>query len=269
MDVAGTVLELLQTARLAAEVDKPLKGKCDENQFNSIYRGHLIAQTAYSLFVSKLEKGWFEPNLPGHNYGKPDSIGLIHEKRISLLSLWNAELWRRVVEGTKKFRMLPNSIKSDLISFLEQLIEFKTYYKSAKRYPNKFSALQRRMELSYPSIEELTDDYFMKNKLREGMSQTDLLEYVREKTSLNEEQSIEYRKFLNDHRDVNAPRISKCLDGDYYRVQIQLGTGAAIKRTRWILPTKYSILFWQRRDLEGTTTIASFVIRQIIRQLKL
>lgn len=241
----GLVL-MLQTAKfkdnsfeISGVVDnRYLKGECNTEEFQHFYRGIQLAQFSYNLFLSKVEKGWFSADraLPETVFGPPafSSYG----RETLLLYLTNKRLFS-IMEIAKTFANLPSDLKDDLRSFLVTLKEFRTYYDSLKLVDDEFKQLLLRAEDGY-------------------------VEAPNRPTKLWAwDFAHEVRVLINKVMAPSKPPISQCYEfQDPYILEV--GTDPKIEYRPIFTPVKYMILFWKRREFEGTSDLAEFMMNEAI-----
>ena len=259
---ARRTIELLATAQMKLEpYPEPIGGnpklepkqitpECDSAEVRSFNRGYLLAYAGFNIFLSLQELGI--PRIEGpHGLPGDTKRNFIQFGRAALLSMWTPDRLRDLLKVRTALRDLPQPIRQDLSTFLSKLVEYRQHYVRLKRV---------RSAVLDDLFARGSDAYFW---------------YMSQFQSTNPaRRGIVYDK-LSELLDEQARQVSDVAKTDPGRCFIE-HHGPTIRfpsekleydRTS-IFPTKYLISFWRRRDMEGTSDLATHVIVQVLEMLK-
>lgn len=262
------ILSLMKTARVEMSSDASRPSACNRDEILSIYRGMALAHAGYRLFVNRLELGWVSPEPMRNFFGSPTYRSLLQPSRLALVEVWRPENIARMVALSGALAELPPAIRLDLMNFLSYVRVGKdVYYRMHQRAPKKLSEIER---VSAPT-------YSIERREAEGWMSSEDFKAKWPEHLYYEGLSQAYRELAKNVRDVGQPGLDECLDGDMrerdkrreFVDRVSFGPdGELVVKAYGHYPTAYTIGFWRRRQQEGMTKLADFVIARVITELK-
>lgn len=256
----------------APPADSPFaKAPCNDEQTGSFYRGVTLVQAGYFMVINKIERGFVSvesPNLklledrrlvPQTQFG-----ALVRPGREMLVSVWTPGRIKELVGLVSQFRQLPANVKMDLAAYFSELLVFSDRYAALKR--RAADDLAELNERSEPDYTYKRDQKIADAKAKGGW-EAQAADAI-PKHVFYEDYSSEMRKLLDANRDVGQSKVDVCLDGGHFAA-VHIGPQGEITYDPYgLYPTSYMIGFWQRRQFEGTTALAKFVLGRLIAELK-
>jgi hypothetical protein len=157
---------------------------------------------------------------------------------------------------------LPAQIRQDLSTFLSKLQEYRTHYARLKR---------ARSALLDELFERETDTYTwyhayweLAEKQRNKPTPPDVEK--KPKGIGYDELSALLDKHLREVSDVARTDPGRCfVENNGPAITFP---SEKLQYDYTIFPTKYLISFWRRRDMEGTSTLAHYVIARVLETLR-
>lgn len=270
------VIDVLKTAKFSErQFREKTSESCKVEHFGNVYRGSMVFQLIYHFTVTKLEHGYMNAN-----FCCDRPVALTRPDRIALLSVLQPSFIRELLQLRTRLSALPTPVRQSLAAFFQELRQYRQYYGFMQRGTQKFNNVEtiiERMDDDYPSVTKLLDE--ADGLLIGGVDKSTLpLAKIREfknKESRSKFQLAgDLRVLANDNKDVWSRSVSPCLDGWSENgepgevVSLTLGGDNPVTKELDSSPTLFMTLFWRRRELEGTSGIATFVIDQAINALK-
>jgi hypothetical protein len=203
------------------------------------------------LFLSRQEAGFTD--LKGA-HGLPDAKkrNFVAFGRSALLGIWSAAGLKELLQVRESLVGLPGPIRSDLVAFLAKLQDYRRHYERLKKTnPGLLSELFRREEDGYYWFEAYwrKSEPQLRKNAQGGIGSSEL--------------SKALDKELREVSDVARTDPAGCYV-DHYGPSIGFPSEALERENTEICATKYMISFWRRRDLEGISALASYIVDQTL-----
>ena len=237
---------------------RKISAECDTEEVRSFNRGYLLAHTGFNLFLSLQELG--VPRIEGP-HGMPNSYPIrkfVQFGRSALVSVWTPSRLRDLLEVRHSLRNLPSSVRQDLSIFLSKLQEYRQHYARLKNTrASVMDDLFTREGHAY---------YWYWASFRSDPAFTQVLKTmpkglgVRELSELLDQQ-------IREVSDVAKNDPAKCFI-EHHGPTISFASERLEYDGTYIYPTKYMISFWRRRDMEGTSDLAAYVITRALEALR-
>ena len=260
MQNARRVIDLMGTATFTAPASDEQENDsvCNSEAVQSFVRGYLLAHSAFNMFLALQEGGFTDiagPNgLPHIKHRRFVQFG-----RSALLGAWTPKQLAQLLEVRRSLTSLPPITKADVAAFLTKLQEYRTHYTRLKAVnPDLLEDLFRR---------ESDDYYWYRAYLeRAGPDAAEVLKGIPE--------GIGYEG-LSEQLDKRLRAVSDVAKEDPHACFVhQSGPVLAFPTEKLkrdyteIFATKYMVSFWRRRDLEGTSAMADYVIGRVLDALQ-
>lgn len=267
------VLGLLGTAKFVEPAadsmwDKP---PCNAPDILSFYRGMTLMQAGYFIFINKVERGFESVDSPHVTLAQDFALvettfgSLVKPGRELLIGFWDTNMLARVVSLISAVRSNPPSVNGDLASYFRVLLEFADRYESVKRRaPKELGRLNHRRT----SLYRYERNEKLEEAKRRGASELSDAKARYPEHIFYEAYAKEMRLLLDANRDLGQTTISECFDGGDFAA-VHFGSNKELTYEPYgLYPASYMAGFWQRRDHEGTTRLARFVIGRLLWELK-
>lgn len=235
---------------------KQITPECDSGEVRSFNRGYLLAHTGFNLFLSLQELGI--PRVEGpHGLPTDTKRNFIQFGRAALLGVWTPSRLRDLLKVRQALMDLPEPIRQDLSAFLSKLMEYRQHY----------ARLRRARSAVLDDLFGREDDaYFWYRAYLERSTAPAKVLKVPKGISYSE-----LSELLDDHArqvsDVAKNDPGRCFVA-HYGPTVTFPTEKLEYSRTWIYPTKYLISFWRRRDMEGTSDLAAYVIARTLEALR-
>jgi hypothetical protein len=246
------------------------KAPCNDAATTAFYRGMVLSQAAYFIFINKSERGFIAVDSPHLRLDDDNSLhprtdfgALVRPGREVLVSVWPQVRLAKLMALAATFGQLPPGVRSDLAAYYTTLLEFSGRYTAVtNRAPGKLAKLSERAAPEYA----LLRDGLVGFAKSQGESTAAAEEKYPAALSY-ESYSAEVRKLLNTNRELGQAEISSCFDGGRFAA-LHLGDAGELTYFPYgFYPASYMIGFWERRENEGTASLARFALGRIISEL--
>ncbi|MGH1352814.1 MAG: hypothetical protein ACRBBN_18715 [Methyloligellaceae bacterium] len=274
--ISKEVLDALSTAKFSLQKGTFQEG-CQDEQILSIFRGQALSHAGYSMFINRAEQGWVSAEMVINADGQ-STRAFLQSNRLILLTAWNSKSLHKLLALRDNLPKLPENIRSDLRNFLIFLRDTGKVYQQ----------LKKRGKDEYRKIIYLaSSDYFYKRIFAKSLlKKNDALKMELFKNKWPEyldsfKEAESYRELANQVKDFKQKPLQACLDDSFiildkvkrpsvvYIQSISFGDSSKIVYDpSYYLPNKYAVSFWHRRDNEGTTALAAFVLDHVIQSLE-
>lgn len=264
--VAENVIGLLGTARITMSYSATAEEVCRTEKVAAVYRGMVVAQTGYNMFVNKMELDRYSVERVLDFGDKPEvsSRHFTRPERLALISTWAPAALKDLLRVAEAFRGVPDNIKGDIVSFIKYLDFIRARFdRTMSNESRKLLSLHRRGEGEYW---HRYNDARRRNEISAHPDPESFAEEWPEPIYYDGE-SAAYRDLIDKVRDVGEAKLDPCLDGKDVGVSsIALGPkGSEVEKERYgVHPTAYAVGFWVRRHKEGTANLAAFVVKHLI-----
>jgi hypothetical protein len=258
---ARRAITLLGTAQSKLDPN-PEPAKCDTEDVRSFSSGYLLAHSGFNLFLGIQELGF--PRIEGPN-GLPN-VGRRHFVqfgRSALLTAWTPNQLRDLLNVRQAMRDLPAPIRRDLSAFLSKLREYREHYARLKRARSALldELFDREADAYYwyYAYWELSEKQRKEPEPAEAKEKPKGIGYDELSTLLD--------KHLRDVSDVAKNDPARCFV-ETKGPTITFPSEKLKYEYTTIYPTKYLVSFWRRRDMEGTSNLADYVITGVLETLR-
>ncbi|MGD9670755.1 MAG: hypothetical protein AB7U75_17205 [Hyphomicrobiaceae bacterium] len=273
---AQRVIELLSVATLTLQpypvpfkvgerqtINREIIPECDTDRIRSFNRGYQLALTGYNLLLSLRETGIARARGP---HGLPDARKrrFIEFGRSALILAWQPSRVQEVLTILDSLSALPQSRRDDLATFLTILLEYRIHYMRLKaRSEEQVNELFRREDHAYYWYRVYLD------RFSNGVAQKEIRSDLRQLSEPigPDELSGALDSMLRETSDVDKTDPHACFV-EHYGPVIEIPVEKLQRENAELYPTKYMVSFWRRRDMEGTSTIASFVLTRVLEALR-
>lgn len=285
---ARSTINLMATTRFDISKDK-IRTSCQNDKILSVYRGAVMTLGAHKAFINKMEIGWPSMNRSvawtrgwdnsSKVWKKGDPI-LTHPSRALLHTAWPTSKLAQLFILTGDLKKLPTPIRHDLRAFLIFLLEsHERWIIINKRANDSWRLVLRTQERDYiPAKFYAKSDAESKASLRGQDFDEEAFGRLWPGELFNTDLSPHLRKIYNSVRGPTDTAIDPCFDdlpgifpNGYFdnrdQFRATFGNEHQLVIETFIGPTKYGIMFWQRRNTEGMVALTRYLLSRIISAL--
>lgn len=250
---ARAVIALLKGAEFVRDPNG-LDSDCNTDDVESFYRGMHIAHLGYYLLLSKQEVGWFEDQSP--TQADPPRAFVDFGRNV-LLRVWTPRMLAKALDLSSTVGKWPPERRADLVRFLTILRDFRAYHANVLRSRDDLDALYSRLN------SDSTLRYWRIYMPGGGIQEMKNRFPGREPMNFD----AELRDLVNKVRGADQPPIEPCFEaGAPYTITLE--DSRDIKSSKLLLPISYMLRFWDRREAEGTSALAAFLLTAAISQVQ-
>ena len=264
-DVAASlaaVLDVLATAKF----EKAAYGtKEDEPPCDALNRAMMLTHAGFNMLINARERGMISPGSVLPRYGDVRPIkGLISERRGLLLRIWDMPKFEKLFQLRQKLSAWPKNLREDVVIFLTELQRFRiTRKEMLLRFPDRVAEIQRRETIEYAY--HYKSDWKLGNILPGSKEEVEFL--------LRWPKPLGYAAHSAALYDVmkEIPQQERPIDAclkETAGTRITFSGDVAAFNSSYSYPIRYMFTFWERRESEGLSTVASFAIASAIEALR-